>query len=516
MLCLPRTRLTITAEVIMRKQPLPSLPTFITKSLNAKHLLLGIFLLLAACSGKGDTETVTPSIVETPEGTPLQLPSETPLAVTPHPQGWELYINQVYGYQLYHPPSATVTFTGAQGVRAEEVPDGVSPEEYLVQLQNLLSEQLCVLLEYELGYIQISAPTNAGFRYAICGLTGVGVGEMTDKSEDIEIGGSTYRFNGFEFLGDEETPEVHFEIFSYEMEDGTRIEIGSIPGPTGTYEEYLATTKETLLQILATLDFSISGTFDWGNYVAPPEVTPSSAGDVLLFVEDVTIPDGTIFEPEEPFTKTWRLQNAGENTWTQGYALRFHEGDQMGGPFEILLQQTIDPNQTVDLSVELIAPEEPGLYTGYWIMRNADGLTFGTGPDKDQPFFVMIEVRIPGEPTPTAGSVSNGSTVTGASLSASPSSHSGECPATISFTGTIKSSGAGSFIYQLEAGASTSGFTFSLPPAQTATYTSEGGHQLNVSYTLEIEDSVSAWARLYISSPNTYRSDEVQFTVNCD
>jgi hypothetical protein len=65
------------------------LPTFITKSRNAKHMLLAIFLLLAACSGKGDTETVTPSIVETPEGTPLQLPSETPLAVTPHPQGWE-------------------------------------------------------------------------------------------------------------------------------------------------------------------------------------------------------------------------------------------------------------------------------------------------------------------------------------------------------------------------------------------------------------------------------------------
>jgi hypothetical protein len=180
------------------------------------------------------------------------------------------------------------------------------------------------------------------------------------------------------------------------------------------------------------------------------------------------------------------------------------------------LEEDVHPNQTVDLSVELIAPKEPGTYTGYWIMRNPNGVLLGTGPENDQPFFVMVEVR--GDDTGTAPppDIGDGSTVTGASLSADPSTYSGECPVTISFGGTIKSEGAGSFVYQLEVGTSTPGFTFSLPPAQKATFTAGGTHQLNVSYTLDIADSVSAWARLYISAPNTYRSDKVEFSVNCE
>lgn len=475
--------------------------------------LLWICLLLVACSG-GATEAVPPSSVETP--TPLQLPNETSTTEATHPEGWELYTNSVYGYQLYFPPSATLTSTGVEGVDPAEVPDGISDEEYLAQLQTQLSDQLCVTIRVGvLGYIQISAPTNAGFRYAICGLTGLGVGERIDKSEEIDVGGSTVLFNGFEFIGSEETEGVHFEVFTYEMGDGTRIEFGSA-GASGTYDEYLTTNKPSILQILSTLDFSIPATFDWDSYEPPPLVTPSTSGDALVFVDDVTVPDGTIFEPGEAFTKTWRLQNSGESTWTPGYALRFESGDQMGGPTEVLLEQTVPPNQTVDLSVELIAPDEPGLYTGYWILRNAQGLTFGLGQEKDQGFFVMIEVREPGGPTPTAGSVSNGSNVTGASVSASPSSHSGACPVTITISGTIQSSGAGSYIYQLEAGSSTPGFTFSLPGPQTATFTTGGTHQLNVSYTLEIEDSVNGWARVYISSPNTFRSDQAPFTVSCN
>jgi hypothetical protein len=496
------------------KKHFPASPhAFCKKKLGATSRLVWVFLLLAACSG-GATETVPPSSAETP--TPLQLPSETSTTEATHPESWELYTNSVYGYQLYLPPSATLTSTGVEGVTPSEVPEGVSLEEYKAQLQAQLSDQLCVTIRVGvLGYIQISAPTNAGFRYAICGLTGVGAGEMTEKSEEIDLGGSTVLFRGFELIGSDENSGAHFEVFNYEMGDGTRIEFGSA-GPSGTYDEYLTTNKPTILQVLSTLDFSIPATFDWDSYEPPSLVTTSASGDALVFVDDVTIPDGTIFEPGEAFTKTWRLQNAGENNWTPAYALKFDSGDQMGGPAEVLLEQTVPPNQTADLSVELIAPDEPGLYTGYWILRNAQGLTFGLGQDKDQGFFVMIEVREPGGPTPTAGSVSNGSKVTGASVSASPSSYNGDCPATITISGTIKSTGAGSYIYQLEAGSSTPGFTFSLPGPQTATFTTEGTHQLNVSYTLEISDSVNAWARVYISSPNTYRSDQVAFTVSCN
>ncbi len=480
-------------------------------------IFLGVVLIMfvaASCSGNGD-ETPTPAILETPTSvSPIAIPTEA--EETGPPEGWDVFTNEVYGYRFFYPSAASISFTGVLGVVAREVPEGLSTEEYMAQLQELLGDKLCVRVEYQLGHILISAAPNEGGRYAICGTTGLGVGEVIEKSEEVMLGETTVLFRGFEFISDEDTSDMHFEMLQYEMEDRTRIEFGSSADTGVSYEDYLESTKDTLLEIVASLDFSQPGIFDWDSYEPPPAVTPSSEGDVLIFVEDVTIPDGSIFEPGETFTKTWRVQNGGESTWTTGYALLFHEGERMGGLYEVHLEGEVLPNETVDLSVELTAPEEQGTYTGYWIMRNPDGVLMGTGPENDQPFFVMIEVIGSDTGTTTPPDIGDGSTVIGASLSANPSTYSGECPATISFGGTITSDGAGSYIYQLEAGTSTTGFTFSLPPAQKATFTAGGTHQLNVSYTLEISDSVSAWARLYISAPNTYRSAQVQFSVTCE
>ena len=488
-----------------------------SKGPSNRKIFLGAMLALilaTSCSGDGD-ETPTPAIEETPTNTP-QIPIATETEQAGLPEGWDVFTNEVYGYRFFHPTSASISSTGVQGVVAREVPEGLSTEEYMAQLQELLGDKLCVRVEYQLGYILISAAPNEGGRYVICGISGLGVGEVIQKSEEVMMGETTVLFRGFEFISDEEPSDVHFEMLQYEMEDGTRIEFGSQAETTAAFEEYLETTKETLLQIIASLDFSVPGTFNWDSYEPPPATTPTIEGDVLIFVEDVTIPDGTKLEPEEAFTKTWRVQNGGESTWTTGYVLLFHEGDRMGGLYEVDLEEEVLPNQTVDLSVELIAPKEPGTYTGFWIMRNPNGVLMGTGPEKDQPFFVMIEVQGPDTGTATPPADGDGSTVTGASLSANPSTYSGECPVSVSFPGTIKSEGAGSYIFQLEAGTSSPGFTFSLPPAQKATFTTGGSQQLNVSYTLEITGSVEAWARLYISAPNTFRSDKVQFSVTCE
>jgi hypothetical protein len=502
----------------MRQSIGEAISSFTSTYRGIRGVLLGAALILvvvSSCSRAGD-ETATPTIVETPTNTP-QIPVATETEQAGLPDGWDVFTNEVYGYQFFYPASASITTIGPQGFNVWEMPEGISDEEYLAQIQEFFGDKLCVRVDYELGYILISAPPNQDFGYTICGITGLGVGEVTEKTEEVMVGETSYLFNGFEFISEEEPAGTHLEMLQYELDDGTRIEFGS-SGNTGvSFEDYMASTRDTLLEILASLDFSLPGTFDWDSYEPPvPSVTPSAEEDILIFVADVTIPDGSIFEPEEVFTKTWRVQNGGENTWTTGYALLFHEGDRMGGLYEVHLEEEVHPNQTVDISVELIAPKEPGTYTGYWIMRNPDGVLLGTGPENDQPFFVMIEVIGSATGTDTPPDIGDGSTVTGATLSANPSTYSGECPVSVSFPGTINSEGAGSYIFQLEAGTSSAGFTFSLPPAQKGTFTTGGSHQLNVSYTLDIADSVEAWARLYISAPNTYRSAKIQFTVSCD
>lgn len=107
---------------------------------------------------------------------------------------------------------------------------------------------------------------------------------------------------------------------------------------------------------------------------------------------DVTIPDGTDLDPGESFTKTWRLKNGGSCTWTSGYDLVFVSGDNMSAPASVQLTNgTVPPGADVDISVTLAAPNGPGVYRGYFKLRNPGGGVFGWG-DTSKSFWVEIEV----------------------------------------------------------------------------------------------------------------------------
>ena len=112
------------------------------------------------------------------------------------------------------------------------------------------------------------------------------------------------------------------------------------------------------------------------------------------FVSDVTIPDGTELAQGEAFTKTWRLRNTGSCTWTSSYALVFDSGDSMGGPASKSLVGSVSPNQTVDISVDLTAPNESGTFKGNWKLRSDSSVLFGVGGTGDVAFYV--EIKTPG------------------------------------------------------------------------------------------------------------------------
>lgn len=118
----------------------------------------------------------------------------------------------------------------------------------------------------------------------------------------------------------------------------------------------------------------------------------ASACDWAQFIADVTVPDGSTFAPNAPFTKTWRLKNIGNCTWTTSYALVFDSGSQMGGPASVNLPNSVAPGQTVDISISLTAPSAPGHYIGYWRFRNASGVPFGIGWTYSKPWWVEINV----------------------------------------------------------------------------------------------------------------------------
>jgi hypothetical protein len=127
-----------------------------------------------------------------------------------------------------------------------------------------------------------------------------------------------------------------------------------------------------------------------------PTATPIPlACNKATFISDVTVPDGSVFKPGADIEKTWRLRNDGACTWTTSYALVFDSGDRMAGPRSQALRGEVRPGQTVDLSVDLEAPDSRGDYKGYWKLRSADGRVFGIGDQASKPFWVAVRVSVP-------------------------------------------------------------------------------------------------------------------------
>ena len=129
------------------------------------------------------------------------------------------------------------------------------------------------------------------------------------------------------------------------------------------------------------------------NPAATPSPTPSPSSDcsdAATFVKDVSVPDGTYIDAGKSFSKVWRLRNSGTCTWTSEYALTFQSGYRMGAASVIPMHGSVEPGDTVDLTIDLRAPQTPGSFWGFWMLRNANGQLFGTGDDGNSPVWVKI------------------------------------------------------------------------------------------------------------------------------
>jgi hypothetical protein len=115
-----------------------------------------------------------------------------------------------------------------------------------------------------------------------------------------------------------------------------------------------------------------------------------------VYVDDVTIPDGTVFLPGRGFTKTWRFKNVGTCRWTTSYAIGFAYGNMMSAK-ETKLPSSVEPGSAVDVSIEMTSPKENGWYAGWWRLKSDDGLSFGD--------FVYVSILVSdGRETSTPGS----------------------------------------------------------------------------------------------------------------
>ena len=125
---------------------------------------------------------------------------------------------------------------------------------------------------------------------------------------------------------------------------------------------------------------------------ATPTATPCVADAV--FVADVSVPDNAVLKSGEQFNKTWRVRNSGSCPWEAGYRLVFSGGDQMGAGDSKVITDTA-PGGTVDITVSMTVPDDPGIHNGEWRLVDARGKPFG--------HLLTIVIQVP-EPTATSTS----------------------------------------------------------------------------------------------------------------
>jgi len=118
-----------------------------------------------------------------------------------------------------------------------------------------------------------------------------------------------------------------------------------------------------------------------------PTIAPSCISN-LLYLEDLTVPDGTVVTPGEQLDKRWLVENNGSCNWDVQYSLVLIGGPQLDAPREQALYPARSGTQVM-IQINFTAPEEPGPYRSAWQAQDPEGNLFG------DPIYIDILVQSP-------------------------------------------------------------------------------------------------------------------------
>jgi hypothetical protein len=122
---------------------------------------------------------------------------------------------------------------------------------------------------------------------------------------------------------------------------------------------------------------------------APTQPTPTpGCNPGLVYLEDLTIPDGTSVSPGDLLDKRWLVENVGSCNWDKNFSLRLIAGPEMGAPPESALFPARSGTQA-EIRILFTAPQDPATYRSAWQAYDPQGKVFG------DPIFIEIVVESP-------------------------------------------------------------------------------------------------------------------------
>jgi predicted small lipoprotein YifL len=96
--------------------------------------------------------------------------------------------------------------------------------------------------------------------------------------------------------------------------------------------------------------------------------------------------DSTVMAPGYGFDAAWTIKNTGRRDWTNEFYFKYLSGDIPGRASDIVMIDGLDKGDKVTLTVDMVAPQAPGVYRSEWGIVNDDAVTFFH-------FYVVIVVK---------------------------------------------------------------------------------------------------------------------------
>lgn len=105
----------------------------------------------------------------------------------------------------------------------------------------------------------------------------------------------------------------------------------------------------------------------------------------LIFVEDLSIPDGSLVPPNARLDKRWQVENNGSCNWDDQYQIKLIAGPELGAASSQSLFPARSGTSAI-IRILFTAPAEAGTYRSAWQAYNPQEEPFG------DPFFIEIQV----------------------------------------------------------------------------------------------------------------------------
>ena len=182
-----------------------------------------------------------------PAATDTLVPAGAPTAIP----GWLTYTNAFLGYQFDYPPDAVITALGVTGYPTDELPAGMTPDQFSAFLEQTYPDQLCVDVQLPIGFLTIGAPQERGGKYSTpCGVSGIGSYTIVNKTETVTVAGQAYSAGGMEIYDPQQNNVFKAEIYHFTLGDGTRFNYGGDWLQLGlTHDDFLP-YREMLLRMI--------------------------------------------------------------------------------------------------------------------------------------------------------------------------------------------------------------------------------------------------------------------------